>query len=307
MTSSRAGGRQALQLRRLDVGDDPVGVQRRRRGACRRGSAARPAGPGRCTRACARRPATRRGSPGPRGSRASAASTRSAVRRSAQLAQRDEIALAEEVARSRARPAAACRPCPRAGARAARRAADRRAPLRRRVEHRVRHRLPDADAGDAADDVVQAFEVLDVERRVDVDARVEQLLDVVPALGMARAFGVGVRQLVDEDERGLRASAASRSNSGSCAPRYSTIRGGRTSRPSSSAAVSARPWVSTMPTTTSTPSARFSRASEQHRVGLADAGGRAEEYLQPAARALRFLALHAASSASGSGASSVIG
>ena len=43
--------------------------------------------------------------------------------------------------------------------------------LVRLVEHRVGHRLADDDAGDLRDDVVQALEVLDVERREDVDAR----------------------------------------------------------------------------------------------------------------------------------------
>ncbi len=37
------------------------------------------------------------------------------------------------------------------------------------------------------DDVVERLEVLDVDRRDDVDAGVEQLLDVLPALGVARA------------------------------------------------------------------------------------------------------------------------
>ena len=71
------------------------------------------------------------------------------------------------------------------------------------VEDPVRNRLPDADAGDLADDVVQAFQVLDVHRRVDVDAGVEQLVDVLPPLCVARARDVGVRELVDDDERGL--------------------------------------------------------------------------------------------------------
>ena len=55
------------------------------------------------------------------------------------------------------------------------------------LEDRVGHGLAHGDAGDLRDDVVQALEVLDVERRVDVDAGVEQLLDVLPALGVARA------------------------------------------------------------------------------------------------------------------------
>ena len=75
--------------------------------------------------------------------------------------------------------------------------------LVRLVEHPVGHRLPDVDAGDLADDVIQALEVLDVHRRQDVDPGVEQLVDVLPALRVARARHVGVRELVDDDERGL--------------------------------------------------------------------------------------------------------
>ena len=42
--------------------------------------------------------------------------------------------------------------------------------------------------------------MLDVEGREDVDAGVEQLLDVLPALRVARALGVRVGQLVDEEQ-----------------------------------------------------------------------------------------------------------
>ncbi len=48
------------------------------------------------------------------------------------------------------------------------------------------------------DHVVHRLEVLDVHRRDHVDARVEQLLDVLPALLVARARHVRVRELVDE-------------------------------------------------------------------------------------------------------------
>ena len=54
--------------------------------------------------------------------------------------------------------------------------------------------------GDLRDDVVQALEVLDVDGGVDVDAGGEQLLDVLPALGVARAGDVGVGQLVDQQQ-----------------------------------------------------------------------------------------------------------
>ena len=72
----------------------------------------------------------------------------------------------------------------------------------------VRHRLAHADAGDLRDHVVQAFDVLDVQRGIDVDAGGEQLLDVHVALGMAAARRVGVRQFVDQRE--LRAARQQR-------------------------------------------------------------------------------------------------
>ena len=53
---------------------------------------------------------------------------------------------------------------------------------------------------------------------------------------------------------GFRARTASRSISSRTTPRYSWRRRGTTSSPSISFAVSARPWVSTSPTTTSIPS-----------------------------------------------------
>ena len=55
-----------------------------------------------------------------------------------------------------------------------------------------------ANAGNAGDDVVQAFDVLDVEGGVDVDAGLEQLDNVEIALGMAAAGRVGVGQFIDQ-------------------------------------------------------------------------------------------------------------
>ena len=49
----------------------------------------------------------------------------------------------------------------------------------------VRDRLALPDSGDLRDQVIQAFEVLDVERRPYVDARIAQFRDVLPAFGMA--------------------------------------------------------------------------------------------------------------------------
>ncbi len=42
--------------------------------------------------------------------------------------------------------------------------------------------------------------MLDVDRRIDVDPRSEQFLDVLMALGMAAARRIGMRQLVDQRE-----------------------------------------------------------------------------------------------------------
>src|SRR6185437_10598433 len=72
-----------------------------------------------------------------------------------------------------------------------------------RLQDPVRNGLAHGDAGDARDDMGEALEMLDVERRPHVDARVEQLLNVLPALGMAAVGRVGVGELVDDDQLGL--------------------------------------------------------------------------------------------------------
>ncbi len=70
-------------------------------------------------------------------------------------------------------------------------------------DHRVRHRLLLCDAGDLLHDVVERFQMLEVDGRYDVDAGIEDLLDVLPAFGMLRAGRIGVGQLVDQHEFGL--------------------------------------------------------------------------------------------------------
>ncbi|MNQ39967.1 hypothetical protein D3C85_536060 [compost metagenome] len=66
----------------------------------------------------------------------------------------------------------------------------------------VRHAFTLPDAGDAQHHVRQAFQVLDVQRGPDVDPGVQDLLHVLPALGMARAGGVGVGVFVDQQQAG---------------------------------------------------------------------------------------------------------
>ena len=66
------------------------------------------------------------------------------------------------------------------------------------VEHLVRHGLAHPHMRDLRDHVVEAFDVLDVDRRIDVDAVGQQLLDVEVTLGMAAAGRIGVSEFVDQ-------------------------------------------------------------------------------------------------------------
>ena len=67
-------------------------------------------------------------------------------------------------------------------------------------EDRVGHRFANADAREGCDDVIQALDVLDVDRRIDIDPRIQQFFDVLIALGMATARCVAVRQFIDQNE-----------------------------------------------------------------------------------------------------------
>ena len=68
------------------------------------------------------------------------------------------------------------------------------------AHHGIRERLPLRDAGDLLHHVVEGLEVLDVDGGDHVDAGVEQLLDVLPALLVTRSGHVGVRELVDQGD-----------------------------------------------------------------------------------------------------------
>ena len=107
-----------------------------------------------------------------------------------------------------------------------------------RAHDLVGDRLALRDAGDPLDDVVERLEVLDVDRGDDVDAGVEQLLDVLPALLVAGARDVGVGELVDQrDLRAARRGWRRRPSPRSVVPRYSTPARGTTSRSPSCSAV----------------------------------------------------------------------
>ena len=138
------------------------------------------------------------------------------------------------------RPARGHRPCPRAAA------AIRSSGVRStsstssaRVDDAVGHGLAHADAGDPRDDVVQAFDVLDVERRVDVDAGGQQFLDIQIALGMPAARRVGVGELVDQHQlRPARQDGVEVHLRRARGPCSRPARRGTISRPASSASVS---------------------------------------------------------------------
>ena len=71
------------------------------------------------------------------------------------------------------------------------------------IEHLIRYGLRDPHAGDLPDDIVQAFQMLNVDRSVDIDARLQQFLHILPALGVARPGYIGMGEFIDQYHRGL--------------------------------------------------------------------------------------------------------
>ena len=200
---ARSAGRQPQRRRRLDVDGEPVRAQARRHAAARRASRFAEYGLGPMQtrrRSVAAHVFSMPWARAPRLHVGVDALGRLAQR---ELAQRDQVALPEEVLDG----ALGLRgQVDLALAQALEQLVGRQIDeldLVGRVEHRVGHGLAHDDAGDLRDDVVQALDVLDVERRVDVDPGVEQLLDVLPALRVPRACGVRVRELVDQEQARL--------------------------------------------------------------------------------------------------------
>ena len=66
------------------------------------------------------------------------------------------------------------------------------------IEDRVGHGFAHAHARDLRDHIVEALDVLDVERGIDVDAVVQQLFHVEIALGMAASRRIRVGELIDQ-------------------------------------------------------------------------------------------------------------
>src|SRR5271166_6025320 len=72
--------------------------------------------------------------------------------------------------------------------------------VRRVEQHLVGHGLAHGDAGRARNDIRQAFEMLDIERTPNVDAALQQFIDILPTLGVTAVRCVGVSELIDNDE-----------------------------------------------------------------------------------------------------------
>ena len=126
----------------------------------------------------------------------------------------------------------------------------------------VGDRLALHDTGDLLHHVVEGLEVLDVEVGDDADPRVEQLLDVLPALLVAAARARSCararrRAPAAADARGARRGPSPRRT----VSRYVIVARGTTSSSPTCSAVLCRPCDSMNPTTTSSPRARRRRPS----------------------------------------------
>src|SRR5579871_490081 len=68
------------------------------------------------------------------------------------------------------------------------------------IEHRIRNSFAYADVSYLGDNVVQAFNVLDIYRGIDIDAMAQQLFDVQVAFRMTAPECIGVGEFIDQDD-----------------------------------------------------------------------------------------------------------
>ncbi len=69
------------------------------------------------------------------------------------------------------------------------------------VEERIGHGFAHPDTGYAAHHIIQAFQMLHVNRGHHVDPGVQQFFNILPALGMTGSAHVAVRQFINQDNR----------------------------------------------------------------------------------------------------------
>jgi hypothetical protein len=116
------------------------------------------------------------------------------------LAQRDQVALAKEpIYRACALLRHVNLPLAQAPDQLIRRAIDQFDVISL-LEDAVRNGFERAYPGDLANDITQAFEMLDIDRGVDADAGGKKLLDVLPSLRVPRSRPVRMRKFVNQED-----------------------------------------------------------------------------------------------------------
>ena len=163
------------------------------------------------------------------------------------------------------------------------------------VENAIGQRLALLGARDLRDQVVETLEMLNVQRRPNVDAGVEQLFDVLPTFRMARrrlaAHQVRMRELVDEQDA---RAALERRVEIELLPYHPAVADGQRGQPLEPRGEPLRLGAAVrLDVTDDDFGACQARGlcRAQHRKGLADAGGGAEEDPQPAATRASLLGL----------------
>ena len=160
------------------------------------------------------------------------------------------------------------------------------------LEQGVRDVLPHQHPGDLGHSVLEAFQVLHVHRGEHVDARVQQVDHVLPALHVKRALDVGVGQFVHEDERGLALQGCLQVELLQLgAPVGEDLPGQHRDPLGQGDGVPAAVGLH-HPGHHVHPLVLADAGFLEHGVGLADARGHAEEYLQPGALGAGLLLLH---------------
>lgn len=151
------------------------------------------------------------------------------------------------------------------------------------VEDTVGDGFADLGAGDLADGVGPAFKVLDVDGGEDVDAGVEDLTDVLPAFGMAGAGGVGVGELVDEDEGGPAGEDAVEVHLAECDAAVVVLASGNGFETGGEGVGFGAAVGFNVADDDGAAGSGFAMGGLEHGVGLADARAHAEEDLEAAA------------------------
>ena len=68
------------------------------------------------------------------------------------------------------------------------------------VQYLVGHGFPHTDMGEARHDVIEAFDMLDIDRGGDIDPRRQQFLYILPPLGVSAARRIAMRQFIDQNQ-----------------------------------------------------------------------------------------------------------